>query len=121
MKPSLSRWQQNVLLVSCVWVLGVTVFLRYQELPKAQQYATHRYFVCVEHLSPSDGKGRDNCLKNVDRDWDAWMNHAWGRIAAVALLPVGAGWLAIFTAMFAFRRFRPDQARKPRVEPLEPD
>lgn len=104
----MSRWQQNALILSCVWAVGITIFLRYQELPKAQEYATQRYYICAQLMSVPAGGNNDTCLKNVEKDWDTWMNRKWGRIITIALLPVVIGWLAAFAGIFAWRRIRPD-------------
>ena len=117
----MKRWQQNALILSCAWAFGTTAYLRYQELPKAQEYAMHAYYVCAERMAAS-GKGNfDPCLQNVDKDWNAWMNRKWGKIAAVALLPVALGWLATFAGLFAYRRFRPDLADKDKSQIREPE
>lgn len=100
-------WRQYGIAVSVAWILGVTSYLRYQELPKAQAYATHAYLVCAERQAGSSGVRADRCLENVSRDWDQWMNSQWSRIAWLALTPVAIGGLAAIAGILVYRRGRP--------------
>lgn len=108
----MKRWQQNGLLLTLAWALAATAYLRYQELPKAQEYAIRAYYVCAERMAESGAGSTDACLDKVDDDWDSWMNRKWKRIAYIALAPIAAGWIAAFAGLFVYRRFRPDQAEK---------
>jgi hypothetical protein len=101
-------WQQYGIALSVAWILGVTSYQRYEELPKAKAYATHAYFVCTERKLAVGEKNIESCVESVSRDWDDWMNRKWGRIALLALLPVACGWLLAFAGLFIYRRARPD-------------
>jgi hypothetical protein len=101
----MKRWQQYGIAISVAWILGVASYQRYQELPKAKEYATHAYFVCTEQKAAAGEKDIDPCLENVSRDWDEWMNRSWGKIAWLALVPVAVGWLACLVGLFAYRRW----------------
>lgn len=99
----MTRFVQNGLLISFAWAIGVIVFMRYQELPRAQDYATRAYFVCAERAAADRGK-IDRCLENVDRDWSHWMNRKWGEIAKVTLIPIAGGWLLVLAGIAVSRR-----------------
>lgn len=89
--------------------------MRYQEMPKAQEYATREYYVCAERQAA--GIQTDKCLEKVDDDWDDWMRRQWGKIAAVALVPVGASWAAIFAGLYVYRRVKGESGRPDAGEP----
>lgn len=108
----MKRWQQNALIASCAWALVATVYLRYQELPKAQAYATKAYYLCMERMAAAGASSSKACLDNVDKDWNAWMNRKWPSIAAVALVPVGLAWLAALAGFFAWSRLGDGAAGK---------
>ena len=101
----MKTWQQYGVALSVAWILGVASYQRYQEQPKAKEYAMHAYFVCTEQKAAAGDKDINHCLEKVSKDWDEWMNQKWGKIARLALVPVAAGWLAVFVGIFAYRRW----------------
>ena len=107
----MKRWQHYGIALSVAWTFGVTGYIRYQELPKAQDYATRAYFKCTERKTSLGRAGTDICLEKVSDDWDEWMNRQWGRIALTSLLPASAGWLATYAGIWLSRRYR--SARRP--------
>lgn len=105
----MKRWQHYGIAISIAWAFGVTTYIRYQELPKAQEYATLAYFKCAESKAALGRTGTESCLERVGDDWDEWMNRQWGRIAWISLLPIAAGWLAAFATRYLSGRNRPGQ------------
>ena len=106
----MKRWQQYGIAISAAWVLGTVSYQRYEELPKAKEYATHIYFICTERKMSSGDKDIQPCVDRVGDDWDEWMNRKWARIAWLALVPVAIGWFGAFAGHFLYRKFKPDQA-----------
>ena len=102
MKP-LSKVQFYGVMASACWALAVTVYYRQHEMPRAQQYAMSRYFVCVERETAA-GRGNGACLDQVSDDWDAWMNRQWAPIARLSLIPVAVAWVAGYAGMRLLRR-----------------
>ena len=109
----MKRWQQYGAAISVAWILGVVAYQRYQELPKAQEYSMHAYFVCTEQKAAAGDKDINPCLDNVSRDWDDWMNRKWGAIATLALLPVAIYWLGSCVGLFVYKKTKPDQTKSP--------
>ena len=102
----MTRWKYYGVAISVAWSLLVISYIRYEELPRAQQYAMQQYFICTEHNIGSNSQGTENCLKKVDADWDSWMNRQWGRIAYTALVPIAIGWVLAFGGLLLLKRYR---------------
>ena len=99
----LTRLQFYGLALSAFWVVAVAFYERQAEMPKAQQYAMAAYYTCAERNAAQGNRDINACLANVSKDWDDWMNHKWGDIATIALVPLAAAWLAGFTGILIYR------------------
>lgn len=95
------------LALSACWALGVTVYQRQTEMPKAQQYAMTAYYLCAERQASTGNHDLNPCLESVDKDWDKWMNRKWRDIAFIALTPIVSTWLLGFVCIRLYRWKKP--------------
>jgi hypothetical protein len=90
--------------MSILWIVGVGVYQRDDDLKTAGSAAGLSYDICVDQNSRRGTN--ENCSQEFDRVRAIWLAGSWGNVAIASLAPVPLAWLLMYTIVWVTRWVR---------------
>lgn len=93
------NWQIFVLAVTALWIIGAGIYLRSDEIDRAESFAKLKYKSCVEDKARGQSQDTD-CDSEEAKERTTWGEANWTGTALRVLPPIPLAWFAAFVLYY---------------------